>query len=64
MPDPRIHTAQTQFWSLEVQREVARNTIVKLGYSGAHGIHLYDINNINQVGVGQTVSWRRSGYDA
>jgi hypothetical protein len=53
MPDPRIHTAQTQFWSLEVQREVARNTIVKLGYSGAHGVHLYDINNINQVGVGQ-----------
>ena len=42
MPDPHIHTAQTQFWSLALQREVARNTIVEIGYSGAHGVHLYD----------------------
>ncbi|MGA9355466.1 MAG: carboxypeptidase regulatory-like domain-containing protein [Terriglobales bacterium] len=54
MPDPQIRTAQTQFWSLALQREVARNTIVELGYSGAHGVHLYDIENINQVGAGQT----------
>ena len=53
MPDPRINTAQTQFWSLDLQREVARNTIVELGYSGAHGVHLYDINNINQLGAAQ-----------
>jgi hypothetical protein len=53
MPDPQIRTAQTQFWSLALQREVARNTIVELGYSGAHGVHLYDIENINQVGAGQ-----------
>jgi len=43
MPDPNIKTAQTQFWSLGLQREVARNTIVELSYSGAHGVHLYDI---------------------
>jgi hypothetical protein len=53
MPDPLIRTAQTQFWSLALQREVTRNTIVELGYSGAHGVHLYDIENINQVGAGQ-----------
>jgi hypothetical protein len=53
MPDPQIHTAQTQFWSLDLQREVARNTLVEVGYSGAHGVHLYDINNINQLGAGQ-----------
>jgi hypothetical protein len=53
MPDPNIRTAQTQFWSLALQREVARNTVVEVGYSGAHGIHLYDINNINQVGAAQ-----------
>jgi hypothetical protein len=52
MPDPDIHTAQTQFWSLALQREVARNTIVELGYSGAHGVHLYDIENIDQYGAG------------
>ena len=53
MPDPNIKTAQTQFWSLAVQRQVMRNTVVELSYSGAKGTHLYDIENINQVGAGQ-----------
>jgi len=53
MPQPNIHTAQTQFWSMDLQREVARNTIVDIGYNGAHGVHLYDINNINNLGMGQ-----------
>jgi hypothetical protein len=53
MPDPNIQVAQTQFWSLAVQREVTRNTVVELGYSGAHGVHLYDIENINLAGAGQ-----------
>jgi hypothetical protein len=53
MPDPNIRTAQTQFWSLDLQREVARNTIIDIGYSGAHGVHLYDVQNINQLGAGQ-----------
>ena len=53
MPDPNIQVAQTQFWSLAYQREVARNTVVEIGYSGAHGVHLYDIENINQVGAAQ-----------
>jgi hypothetical protein len=51
--EQNIHVAQTQFWSLSLQREVARNTIVELGYSGAHGVHLYDLNNVNLQGVGQ-----------
>jgi hypothetical protein len=50
MPDPRIKTAQTQFWSLAVQRELARNTLFEVSYSGAHGVHLYDIENINLLG--------------
>jgi hypothetical protein len=53
MPDPNIRTAQTQFWSLDLQHELARNTIIDIGYSGAHGVHLYDIQNINQAGAGQ-----------
>ena len=51
--DNKIRTAQTQFWDLDLQREVARNTIVDLSYSGAHGVHLYDIDNVNQVGAPQ-----------
>jgi hypothetical protein len=53
MPNPNINTAQTQFWSLALQREVARNTVLELSYSGAHGVHLYDLENINQAGAGQ-----------
>ena len=54
MPNPNIKTAQTQFWSLALQREVARNTIVELSYNGAHGVHLYDLENVDQYGAGQT----------
>ena len=53
MPDPRINVAQTQFWSLALQQQVGQNSIMELSYSGAHGVHLYDLNNINQVGGGQ-----------
>lgn len=53
MPDPDINVAQTQFWSMALQRQLARNTVFELGYSGAHGVHLYDIENINLPGAGQ-----------
>ena len=53
MPDPNINVAQTQFWSLAFQRQLARSTIFELSYSGAHGVHLYDIENINLLGAGQ-----------
>jgi len=53
MPNPHIKTAQTQFWSLDLQRELTRNTLVDISYSGAHGVHLYDIANINMIGAAQ-----------
>jgi hypothetical protein len=48
-----IKVAQTQFWSLDVQRELAPNTILDVSYSGAHGVHLYDLNNVNLIGASQ-----------
>ena len=48
-----INVAQTQFWSLSVQRAVARNSIVEISYSGAHGVHLYDIIVGNPIGGAQ-----------
>lgn len=51
MPQPNIKTAQTQFWSLALQHEVAPRTVVELAYSGAHSVHLYDLENINLVGA-------------
>ena len=53
MPNPDIRTAQTQFWSLDVQRQLMPNTLVDVSYSGAHGVHLYDIANINMIGAAQ-----------
>jgi hypothetical protein len=48
-----IRTAQTQFWSLAMRRELARNTVMEISYSGAHGVHLYDLNNVTLPGAGQ-----------
>jgi hypothetical protein len=53
MIDPNIKVAQTQFWSLGLQRQVASNSVVELSYSGAHGVHLYDNYEVNMVGAGQ-----------
>jgi hypothetical protein len=53
MPNPNIEVAQTQFWSLAVQHQLARSTVVQATYSGAHGVHLYDVENINLLGAGQ-----------
>ena len=51
--DNHINVAQTQFWSLALERELAPNTLLSVSYSGAHGVHLYDLNNVNLIGVGQ-----------
>ena len=51
MPDPNINVASTQFWSLGLELELAHNTMVGAYYSGAHGVHLYDLANINEVGA-------------
>lgn len=53
MVDPHLKVAQTQFWSLSLQRQMARNTVIEADYNGAHGIHLYDNHEVNMVGAGQ-----------
>jgi Carboxypeptidase regulatory-like domain len=50
-----IRTAQTQFWSLAVERQLAPNTIVSLEYTGSRGLHLYDIKNYNGIGSGNVL---------
>ncbi|WP_348262894.1 TonB-dependent receptor [Telmatobacter sp. DSM 110680] len=50
--DENIRTAQTQFYSLALEHQLARNTMVSVQYAGARGIHLYDIKNINGLGSG------------
>ncbi len=50
--DQNIRVAQTQFWSLSVQRQIVPGTILEVGYSGAKGDHLYDMANVNEAGAG------------
>jgi hypothetical protein len=53
MPNPEIEVAQTQFWSLSLQHQITPSTVAQATYSGAHSIHLYDVENINLLGGGQ-----------
>lgn len=48
-----INVAQTQFWSLAVQHQLSRSSVFELSYSGAHGVHLYDITAGNPLGGAQ-----------
>jgi hypothetical protein len=50
--DQNIKTAQTHFWSASLEHQILHNSVLALEYSGARGIHLYDIKDINGVGSG------------
>jgi hypothetical protein len=51
--DQNIQVAQTQFWSLSWQHQFVPGTVLEVGYSGAHGVHLYDMANVNEAGAAQ-----------
>ncbi len=50
--DQNIRTAQTQFYSLSVDQQLGRGTVLELTYNGSRGLHLYDIKNYNIAGGG------------
>ena len=43
-----IATAYAETWSLTLEREVFKNSLLSVGYSGSRGVHLYDMSNWNQ----------------
>ncbi|MGO8984325.1 MAG: carboxypeptidase regulatory-like domain-containing protein [Terriglobales bacterium] len=47
-----IKPAYANIWNLSVEREVARNTVASVEYSGSRGIHGYVIEPINDAGTG------------
>ncbi len=51
--DPNIQVASTQFYSLSLSHQVTHSAVAEISYSGAHGVHLYDIQNVNNVGAAQ-----------
>ncbi|HZU44972.1 MAG TPA: TonB-dependent receptor [Terriglobales bacterium] len=50
--DRHIKTAYAHMWNLSVEREVARNTVVALEYSGSRGVDGYSISPFNEPGAG------------
>lgn len=46
--DPNFDNAYVQTWNLNVQREVAKDLAVSIGYFGTKGTHLRISRNINQ----------------
>ncbi len=49
--DPNLKTPRTHQWALNIQREVARNTIVDIAYIGRRGYHLLGAYNVNQTQI-------------
>ncbi len=51
--DQKIKTAYAPTWNLSVDRRVGRG-VFSVAYAGSHGVHLYDISNINNATDGGT----------
>ncbi len=47
-----IQTSYAHFWSVSVEREIAKDTLIDLGYSGSKGVGLYSIDRENIPGSG------------
>jgi outer membrane receptor protein involved in Fe transport len=50
--DPKIRTAYAHTWNAIVQRQLVRNIVYSLEYSGSKGVNLYSIAYPNQNGFG------------
>jgi len=44
--------AYAETWSLSIERQTTQNSLFSVSYSGSHGVHLYDISNVNLSGEG------------
>ncbi|MGH9651735.1 MAG: TonB-dependent receptor domain-containing protein, partial [Terriglobales bacterium] len=51
-PITDMKTAYSHFYSLALERELAKNTILEVGYSGSRGIKLYSIENPSRRAAG------------
>lgn len=50
--DRNLKTAYARFWNLSLQRELARNLVASVDYSGSQGRGLYSVSNFNRIGSG------------
>ncbi|HQR32845.1 MAG TPA: carboxypeptidase regulatory-like domain-containing protein [Blastocatellia bacterium] len=50
------HTPYTQHWSLDVQQQLSKSTLVTVGYYGSKATHLIGITELNEVPPGKALS--------
>jgi outer membrane receptor protein involved in Fe transport len=51
--DQNIQVETVQFWGATLEHRLGAKALIELDYNGSHGLHLYDIKNINPIGGGQ-----------
>ncbi len=49
-----IPTGYVQAWHLDVQRELAKNTVFTVSYVGSHGVHIWVLADLNQSAANAT----------
>jgi hypothetical protein len=49
--DPNLKTPRTHQWGLDIQRQVARNTVIDVAYVGRRAYHLLGAYNVNQAQI-------------
>jgi hypothetical protein len=54
--DSNWHTPYMQHWSLDVQQQLTKNTVMSVGYYGSKGTHLVGITEINELPPGLAAS--------
>jgi hypothetical protein len=47
--DPKLKMGYVQSWNIGFQREIDRNTVVEVRYTGNHGLHEWRTVNLNEV---------------
>jgi hypothetical protein len=47
--DPSLKTGYVQSWNMGFQRELSRNTVIEVRYTGNHGLHEWRQLNLNEV---------------
>lgn len=50
--DQNMQTAYAETWDLAIDRQLSKGSVLTVSYAGSHGVHLYDIANINPTGSG------------
>jgi hypothetical protein len=49
--DPHLKMGYVQSWNIGYQRELTRNTVVEVRYTGNHGLHEWRQVNLNEVNI-------------